>query len=67
MVLLLDYIFVLQLIELCFLSLSLSIFLICRKYLRDVDRQVLAKRAFFLTVKVLEDNLNSLTGVKKQN
>uniref|UniRef100_A0A672HWL7 Calcineurin binding protein 1 n=1 Tax=Salarias fasciatus TaxID=181472 RepID=A0A672HWL7_SALFA len=34
-----------------------------KKYLRDVDRQVLAKRAFFLTVKVLEDNLNSLTGV----
>uniref|UniRef100_A0A3P8SDU4 Calcineurin-binding protein cabin-1 n=1 Tax=Amphiprion percula TaxID=161767 RepID=A0A3P8SDU4_AMPPE len=30
-----------------------------KKYLRDVDRQVLAKRAFFLTVKVLEDNLNS--------
>lgn len=36
-----------------------------RKYLRDVDRQVLAKRAFFLTVKVLEDNLNNLTGVRK--
>uniref|UniRef100_A0A672HVF3 Calcineurin-binding protein cabin-1 n=1 Tax=Salarias fasciatus TaxID=181472 RepID=A0A672HVF3_SALFA len=36
-----------------------------KKYLRDVDRQVLAKRAFFLTVKVLEDNLNSLTGVSK--
>uniref|UniRef100_A0A4W6F7Y2 Calcineurin-binding protein cabin-1 n=1 Tax=Lates calcarifer TaxID=8187 RepID=A0A4W6F7Y2_LATCA len=36
-----------------------------KKYLRDVDRQVLAKRAFFLTVKVLEDNLNSLTGVRK--
>uniref|UniRef100_A0A669CMA2 Calcineurin-binding protein cabin-1 n=1 Tax=Oreochromis niloticus TaxID=8128 RepID=A0A669CMA2_ORENI len=35
-----------------------------KKYLRDVDRQVLAKRAFFLTVKVLEDNLNSLTGVR---
>uniref|UniRef100_A0A671WZ11 Calcineurin-binding protein cabin-1 n=1 Tax=Sparus aurata TaxID=8175 RepID=A0A671WZ11_SPAAU len=33
-----------------------------KKYLRDVDRQVLAKRAFFLTVKVLEDNLNNLTG-----
>uniref|UniRef100_A0A3Q2QJH7 Calcineurin binding protein 1 n=1 Tax=Fundulus heteroclitus TaxID=8078 RepID=A0A3Q2QJH7_FUNHE len=33
-----------------------------KKYLRDVDRQVLAKRAFFLTVKVLEDNLSSLTG-----
>uniref|UniRef100_A0A8C5H4S5 Calcineurin-binding protein cabin-1 n=1 Tax=Gouania willdenowi TaxID=441366 RepID=A0A8C5H4S5_GOUWI len=32
-----------------------------KKYLRDVDRQVLAKRAFSLTVKVLEDNLNSLT------
>uniref|UniRef100_A0A3B4ETS7 Calcineurin-binding protein cabin-1 n=1 Tax=Pundamilia nyererei TaxID=303518 RepID=A0A3B4ETS7_9CICH len=36
-----------------------------KKYLRDVDRQVLAKRAFFLTVKVLEDNLNSLTGLQK--
>ncbi|XP_047447274.1 calcineurin-binding protein cabin-1 isoform X5 [Mugil cephalus] len=36
-----------------------------KKYLRDVDRQVLAKRAFFLTVKVLEDNLNSLTGVSE--
>ncbi|MEQ2233423.1 hypothetical protein ILYODFUR_021640 [Ilyodon furcidens] len=37
-----------------------------KKYLRDVDRQVLTKRAFFLTVKVLEDNLSSLTGVSKQ-
>ncbi|XP_058491833.1 calcineurin-binding protein cabin-1 isoform X2 [Solea solea] len=37
-----------------------------KKYLRDVDRQVLAKRAFFLTVSVLEDNLNSLTGVSEQ-
>ncbi|XP_072288589.1 calcineurin-binding protein cabin-1 [Eucyclogobius newberryi] len=37
-----------------------------KKYLRDVDRQILAKRAFFLTVKVLEDNLNSLTGVSEQ-
>lgn len=37
-----------------------------KKYLRDVDRQVLAKRAFFLNVKVLEDNLNSLTGVSEQ-
>uniref|UniRef100_A0A7N5ZTW0 Calcineurin-binding protein cabin-1 n=1 Tax=Anabas testudineus TaxID=64144 RepID=A0A7N5ZTW0_ANATE len=36
-----------------------------KKYLRDVDRQVLAKKAFFLTVKVLEDNLNSLTGLPK--
>uniref|UniRef100_A0AAY4DK15 Calcineurin-binding protein cabin-1 MEF2-binding domain-containing protein n=1 Tax=Denticeps clupeoides TaxID=299321 RepID=A0AAY4DK15_9TELE len=36
-----------------------------KKYLRDVDRQVLAKRAFFLTVKVLEDNLNKLTGFSK--
>ncbi|KAL2092682.1 hypothetical protein ACEWY4_012480 [Coilia grayii] len=36
-----------------------------KKYLRDVDRQVLAKRAFFLTVKVLEDNLNKLTGVSE--
>ncbi|XP_061763177.1 calcineurin-binding protein cabin-1-like isoform X2 [Nerophis ophidion] len=35
-----------------------------KKYLRDVDRQLLAKRAFFLNVKVLEDNLNSLTGVQ---
>ncbi|XP_035391936.1 calcineurin-binding protein cabin-1 isoform X1 [Electrophorus electricus] len=32
-----------------------------KKYLRDVDRQVLAKRAFFFTVKVLEDNLEKLT------
>ncbi|XP_017270142.1 calcineurin-binding protein cabin-1 isoform X3 [Kryptolebias marmoratus] len=37
-----------------------------KKYLRDVDRQVLAKRAFFLTVNVLEDNLNSLTGVSEE-
>ncbi|XP_027890617.1 calcineurin-binding protein cabin-1 isoform X2 [Xiphophorus couchianus] len=37
-----------------------------KKYLRDVDRQVLAKSAFFLTVKVLEDNLSSLTGVSEQ-
>ncbi|XP_061115858.1 calcineurin-binding protein cabin-1 isoform X1 [Conger conger] len=37
-----------------------------KKYLRDVDRQVLAKRAFFFTVKVLEDNLNKLTGVSEQ-
>ncbi|XP_077377463.1 calcineurin-binding protein cabin-1 isoform X2 [Festucalex cinctus] len=35
-----------------------------KKYLRDVDRQVLAKRAFFLNVKVLEDNLNSLAGLQ---
>nr|XP_057926848.1 calcineurin-binding protein cabin-1 isoform X2 [Doryrhamphus excisus] len=35
-----------------------------KKYLRDVDRQVLAKRAFFLNVKVLEDNLKSLSGVQ---
>uniref|UniRef100_H3AUV5 Calcineurin-binding protein cabin-1 n=1 Tax=Latimeria chalumnae TaxID=7897 RepID=H3AUV5_LATCH len=34
-----------------------------KKYLRDADRQVLAKRAFILTVKVLEDTLNQLTGV----
>ncbi|XP_021334181.1 calcineurin-binding protein cabin-1 isoform X2 [Danio rerio] len=33
-----------------------------KKYLRDVDRQALAKRAFFFTVKVLEDNLDKLTG-----
>lgn len=44
------------------LLFHLSLF---RKYLRDGDRQVLAKRVFFLTVKVLEDNLNSLTGVRK--
>ncbi|CAL8347299.1 unnamed protein product [Lota lota] len=37
-----------------------------KKYLRDVDRQVLAKSAFFLTVKVLEDSLDSLTGVSEQ-
>ncbi|KAJ7994185.1 hypothetical protein DPEC_G00263290 [Dallia pectoralis] len=37
-----------------------------KKYLRDVDRQVLAQRAFFLAVKVLEDNLNKLTGVPEQ-
>ncbi|XP_059920768.1 calcineurin-binding protein cabin-1 [Gadus macrocephalus] len=37
-----------------------------KKYLRDVDRQVLAKSAFFLTVKVLEDSLDSLTGVTEQ-
>uniref|UniRef100_A0A673YLN3 Calcineurin binding protein 1 n=1 Tax=Salmo trutta TaxID=8032 RepID=A0A673YLN3_SALTR len=37
-----------------------------KKYLRDVDRQVLAQRAFFLAVKVLEDNLNKLTGVSAQ-
>ncbi|XP_015221768.2 calcineurin-binding protein cabin-1 isoform X4 [Lepisosteus oculatus] len=37
-----------------------------KKYLRDVDRQVLAKRAFFLTVKVLEETLNKLTGVSEQ-
>ncbi|KAF5907335.1 calcineurin-binding protein cabin-1 isoform X1, partial [Clarias magur] len=34
-----------------------------KKYLRDVDRQVLARRAFFFTVKVLEDNLDKLTAV----
>lgn len=44
------------------------LFMLCyRKYLRDVDRQVLAKRAFFFTVKVLEDNLDKLTGVWKRN
>ncbi|XP_036791721.1 calcineurin-binding protein cabin-1-like isoform X4 [Oncorhynchus mykiss] len=37
-----------------------------KKYLRDVDRQVLAQRAFFLAVKFLEDNLNKLTGVSEQ-
>lgn len=45
------------------LLFCLSLF---RKYLRDGDRQVLAKKAFFLTVKVLEDNLNSLTGVGRR-
>ncbi|KAM9329216.1 calcineurin-binding protein cabin-1 [Gastrophryne carolinensis] len=33
-----------------------------KKYLRDVDRQVLAEKAFVLTVKVLEDTLSNLTG-----
>ncbi|CAH2295452.1 calcineurin-binding cabin-1 isoform X2 [Pelobates cultripes] len=33
-----------------------------KKYLRDVDRQVLAQRAFILTVKVLEDTLSDLSG-----
>nr|XP_014344546.1 PREDICTED: calcineurin-binding protein cabin-1 [Latimeria chalumnae] len=37
-----------------------------KKYLRDADRQVLAKRAFILTVKVLEDTLNQLTGVQDE-
>ncbi|KAL8180663.1 UNVERIFIED_CONTAM: hypothetical protein K2H54_030654, partial [Gekko kuhli] len=32
-----------------------------KKYLRDADRQVLAQRAFVLTVTVLEDMLNELT------
>lgn len=32
-----------------------------------MDRQVLAQRAFFLAVKVLEDNLNKLTGVRNQS
>ncbi|XP_072099642.1 calcineurin-binding protein cabin-1 isoform X1 [Mobula birostris] len=36
-----------------------------KKYLRDVDRQVLAKRALILTVKVLEDNLKKLSGVSE--
>uniref|UniRef100_A0A8C7IG04 Calcineurin-binding protein cabin-1 MEF2-binding domain-containing protein n=1 Tax=Oncorhynchus kisutch TaxID=8019 RepID=A0A8C7IG04_ONCKI len=36
-----------------------------KKYLRDVDRQVLAQKAFFLAVKFLEDNLNKLTGHSK--
>lgn len=34
-----------------------------RKYLRDADRQVLAQRAFILTVKVLEDTLSELAEV----
>ncbi|XP_077317696.1 calcineurin-binding protein cabin-1 isoform X2 [Lithobates pipiens] len=33
-----------------------------KKYLRDADRQVLAKKAFILTVKVLEDTLSDVTG-----
>ncbi|XP_078277456.1 calcineurin-binding protein cabin-1 isoform X2 [Rhinoraja longicauda] len=36
-----------------------------KKYLRDVDRQVLAKRALVFTVKVLEDNLKELSGVSE--
>lgn len=32
-----------------------------KKYLRDADRQVLAQRAFILTVKVLEDTLSELS------
>ncbi|XP_069071255.1 calcineurin-binding protein cabin-1 isoform X3 [Pleurodeles waltl] len=36
-----------------------------KKYLRDADRQVLAQRAFVLTVKVLEDTLDDLTGVSE--
>uniref|UniRef100_A0A8C0GBD3 Calcineurin binding protein 1 n=1 Tax=Chelonoidis abingdonii TaxID=106734 RepID=A0A8C0GBD3_CHEAB len=36
-----------------------------KKYLRDADRQVLAQRAFVLTVKVLEDTLNELTEVSE--
>ncbi|KAK2121237.1 hypothetical protein P7K49_002623 [Saguinus oedipus] len=34
-----------------------------KKYLRDADRQVLAQRAFILTVKVLEDTLTELAEV----
>ncbi|XP_066465750.1 calcineurin-binding protein cabin-1 isoform X2 [Tiliqua scincoides] len=36
-----------------------------KKYLRDADRQVLAQRAFVLTVTVLEDMLNELVEVSK--
>uniref|UniRef100_A0ACB8FXW1 Uncharacterized protein n=1 Tax=Sphaerodactylus townsendi TaxID=933632 RepID=A0ACB8FXW1_9SAUR len=36
-----------------------------RKYLRDADRQVLAQRAFVLTVTVLEDMLNEFTEVSE--
>ncbi|XP_072355223.1 calcineurin-binding protein cabin-1 isoform X3 [Scyliorhinus torazame] len=36
-----------------------------KKYLRDVDRQVLAKRALVFTVKVLEDNLKELSGISE--
>ncbi|XP_075688174.1 calcineurin-binding protein cabin-1 isoform X2 [Rhinoderma darwinii] len=36
-----------------------------KKYLRDVDRQVLAQRAFVLTVKVLADMLSDLSGDPK--
>lgn len=61
-----SYFYFCYMLELCFITTLLVLrFLILRKYLRDGDRQVLAKRAFFLTVKVLEDNLNSLTGVRK--
>ncbi|XP_063769080.1 calcineurin-binding protein cabin-1 isoform X4 [Pseudophryne corroboree] len=38
-----------------------------KKYLRDVDRQVLAQRAFILTVKVLEDTLSDLSGDPKSS
>ncbi|XP_029475097.1 calcineurin-binding protein cabin-1 isoform X2 [Rhinatrema bivittatum] len=37
-----------------------------KKYLRDADRQVLAQRAFVLTVKVLEDTLKNLTGTSEE-
>ncbi|XP_030074198.1 calcineurin-binding protein cabin-1 isoform X1 [Microcaecilia unicolor] len=37
-----------------------------KKYLRDADRQVLAQRAFILTVKVLEDTLSELTGASDE-
>uniref|UniRef100_A0A8C6E1W1 Calcineurin binding protein 1 n=1 Tax=Moschus moschiferus TaxID=68415 RepID=A0A8C6E1W1_MOSMO len=37
-----------------------------KKYLRDADRQVLAQRAFILTVKVLEDTLSELTEGSEQ-
>ncbi|XP_063000055.1 calcineurin-binding protein cabin-1 isoform X2 [Elgaria multicarinata webbii] len=37
-----------------------------KKYLRDADRQVLAQRAFILTVLVLEDMLNELTEVSEE-
>ncbi|XP_058014812.1 calcineurin-binding protein cabin-1 isoform X4 [Ahaetulla prasina] len=36
-----------------------------KKYLRDADRQVLAQRAFVLTVMVLEDMLHELTEVSE--
>ncbi|XP_075071745.1 calcineurin-binding protein cabin-1 isoform X2 [Mixophyes fleayi] len=38
-----------------------------KKYLRDVDRQVLSQRAFILTVKVLEDTLSDLSGDPKSS
>lgn len=47
----------------CCVALTLCPPCACRKYLRDADRQVLAQRAFILTVKVLEDSLSELAEV----